>query len=490
MVVEFLLAFFMFHYLRRSLKTTDLLPRWNKILRGGMIASVVLIIVGASVTSIKAFVPWLAFSLLLFIGYLIYYKEEFKHAKSVLIAVLPLLIASFLGEVVQLISAGFYQSWENYFEVADGFSFIWMIVMLFITNKQNKALAKEREKRLEEEKQNKVMATLKAELEVQVAERTAELTLQKEELQHALHELKSTQSQLIHSEKMASLGVLTAGIAHEIQNPLNFINNFSEVNTELIAEMKAEIEKGNIKQIKTIADDIAANEEKINHHGKRADVIVKGMLQHSRTSSGIKEPTDINALCDEYLRLSYHAFLRQGSGSQGLRVKDKFSTEGMLLANAAFKMDVDPTLPLVNVIPQEIGRVFLNLFNNAFWAVNEKKKQHLSGYEPIVSVRTKKVGDQILISVKDNGDGIPQDIMDKIFQPFFTTKPTGQGTGLGLSLSYDIVKAHGGTIEVKTHYCPPGGEIKVASKEGEARPDDPVGRGSEFIVQLPALSIP
>jgi signal transduction histidine kinase len=267
-------------------------------------------------------------------------------------------------------------------------------------------------------------------------------------LQHTLTNLKSTQSQLVQSEKMASLGELTAGIAHEIQNPLNFVNNFSEVNKELLVEMKDEIDKGNIEEVKAIANDIIDNEEKINHHGKRADAIVKGMLQHSRSSTGVKEPTDINALADEYLRLAYH----------GLRAKDKSF-------NATIETDFDNNIDKINVIPQDIGRVILNLITNAFYAVTEKKKLNIENYEPTVSVSTKKLNNIIQLTVKDNGNGIPQKVIDKIFQPFFTTKPTGQGTGLGLSLSYDIIKAH-------------GGEIKVETKEGQ---------GSEFIIKLPAI---
>jgi two-component system NtrC family sensor kinase len=227
---------------------------------------------------------------------------------------------------------------------------------------------------------------------------------------------------------------------------LNFVNNFSEVNTELIDEMKQEMDKGNLVDAKVIANDIKENEQKINHHGKRADAIVKGMLQHSSSSSGVKEPTDINALADEYLRLAYH----------GLRAKDKSF-------NTTMKSDFDKTIGNISIIPQDIGRVVLNLINNAFYAVDEKKRSGIDGYEPSVSVSIKKVGDNVLISVKDNGNGIPRKILDKIFQPFFTTKPTGQGTGLGLSLSYDIVKAH-------------GGELKVETKEGE---------GSSFTIQLP-----
>jgi len=259
------------------------------------------------------------------------------------------------------------------------------------------------------------------------------LQLKNEEVELTLSQLKSAQSQLIQSEKMASLGELTAGIAHEIQNPLNFVNNFSEVSNELVKEMVDEVAKGNSEEVKAIAYDVVQNLEKINHHGKRAADIVKGMLQHSRSSSGQKELTDMNALCDEYLRLSYH----------GLRAKDKSF-------NATMKTDFDLSIGNINIIPQDIGRVILNLITNAFYVVNEKAKLNQPGYEPTVSVSTKKEVNKVLVSVKDNGNGIPDKIKEKIFQPFFTTKPTGQGTGLGLSLSYDIVKAHGGEIKVET----------------------------------------
>jgi signal transduction histidine kinase len=271
---------------------------------------------------------------------------------------------------------------------------------------------------------------------------------QKEKLQKTLDELKSTQSQLIQSEKMASLGELTAGIAHEIQNPLNFVNNFSEVNAELIEEAQREAGSGNQDTLNELLGDIKANSEKITFHGNRADAIVKSMLQHSRKTSAQKELTDINALCDEYLRLAYH----------GLRAKEKSF-------NAQFETDFDLSLPKVNVVSQDIGRVILNLINNAFYAVNERyKKEGKEGYVPQVKVSTRQVGDQIEITVTDNGGGIPPNIREKIFQPFFTTKPTGEGTGLGLSMSYDIITmGHGGKME-------------VVSKEGE---------GSSFILQIP-----
>ncbi|WP_051638342.1 ATP-binding protein [Maribacter sp. Hel_I_7] len=272
-------------------------------------------------------------------------------------------------------------------------------------------------------------------LDLQVKENQATALLtEKKRLENTLSNLQTTQSQLIQAEKMASLGELTAGIAHEIQNPLNFVNNFSEVSNELIDEMNEELDKKDLEEAKAISLDIKQNLEKINHHGKRADNIVKGMLQHSRSSSGTKEPTNINALADEYLRLAYH----------GLRAKDKSF-------NAELVTDFDEHIGKVNMIPQDMGRVILNLITNAFYAVNEKNQQKPKDYKPIVSVSTKRVGDKIEIKVTDNGNGIPKHVIDKVFQPFFTTKPTGQGTGLGLSMSYDIVtKGHGGELHVET----------------------------------------
>jgi signal transduction histidine kinase len=275
----------------------------------------------------------------------------------------------------------------------------------------------------------------------------AEIEEQKTKVETTLAELKLTQAQLIQSEKMASLGELTAGIAHEIQNPLNFINNFSEINNEMLDEAHQEMDKGNSEEVKNILRDIKGNSEKINHHGKRADAIVKGMLQHSQSSKGQKEPTDINTLADEYLRLAFH----------GLRAKDKSF-------NVTIKTDFDKSIENINIIPQDIGRVILNLISNSFYAVDEKKKTGLVNYEPTVSMTTKKIEGKVQIEIGDNGNGISQNIVDKIFQPFFTTKPTGQGTGLGLSLAYDIIKAH-------------GGELKVETTEGQR---------ALFIIQLPA----
>lgn len=293
-----------------------------------------------------------------------------------------------------------------------------------------------------------------------------EIKAAKQKAEEALTELKATQRQLIQSEKMASLGELTAGIAHEIQNPLNFVNNFSEVSKELIEEMKEELAMGNLQLVHEIVSDIEQNLGKIHHHGKRADGIVKGMLLHSRSGSGQKEPTDLNMLCDEYLRLAYH----------GLKAKDQSF-------NASFLFEADKSLPKVAVVPQDIGRVLLNLINNAFYAVDERKRQQPDGYEPMVTVSTEKTESTVQILVKDNGNGIPQKVLDKIFQPFFTTKPTGEGTGLGLSLSYDIVKAHGGELKVETEEARPPAR---AGWDG----DDPVrqGGGTKFVVSLQMIN--
>lgn len=267
-------------------------------------------------------------------------------------------------------------------------------------------------------------------------------------IEGALKDLKSVQAQLIESEKMASLGEVTAGIAHEIQNPLNFVNNFSQVNEELLEELNEEVAKGNLDEITSISKDITGNQKKITQHGKRAEMIVRSMLQHTRTSTGQKEPVNINLMAEECLKLSYH----------GLRAKEK-----SFVAN--LQMDFDQNLGTVSVIQQDMVRVFVNLFNNAFYSMNEKARFHINGYEPAIWVSTKRINSKIEINVKDNGMGISKTIRDKIFQPFFTTKPTGQGTGLGLSMSYDIIKVH-------------NGELIVNSTEGE---------GAEFLIRIQSV---
>ncbi len=390
----------------------------------------------------------------LLLSFLFFKKERDRLTNLSVVAAFPVFflwsvgygtssIGSFLIEKSGKISSAFLQWLSKHSMVIEMFCIAWFAILFTWILLQRYAMLRKQytQQALDRElEKSELMNQQKELLEKQVEERTAEL-------KNSLEELKSTQAQLIQSEKMASLGELTAGIAHEIQNPLNFINNFSEVNTELIDEMQTELTNDNKPAAFTIANSIKENEQKINHHGKRADSIVKNMLQHSRQNNGQKEVTDVNALVDEYMRLSYH----------GLRAKDKSF-------NALMETHFDPSIGNIELLPQDMGRVFLNLFNNAFYSVMQKKKLQPQGYEPAIIVSTKKTESGVEIKVKDNGMGIPQKVLDKIYQPFFTTKPTGKGTGLGLSMSYDIItKGHNGTL-------------KVATKEGEY---------AEFIITLP-----
>jgi signal transduction histidine kinase len=456
MSTEFIIIILVVVYLRRALKAKLFIPEWHDKLQWLLYFSIGLIVAQAIIDNVRIPLHWAGMIMLGSLLYLLNKNEKFKEAKFLVTAILPYLLIAFVVELIRLISIDFFNKWSSWIDAAQTFAVIWGVGTWIVTRRQRKELIKARQKAIEEEQNNKVISAMKAQLEVEVADRTAELRKQKEELEVTLDELKATQAQLIQSEKMASLGELTAGIAHEIQNPLNFVNNFSDVNRELLAEMKHEINVGNLNEAKNIAKDIEDNEEKINFHGKRADAIVKSMLQHSRSSSGKKEPTDINALADEYLRLAYH----------GLRAKDKSF-------NAKFETDFDDSIGQINIVHQDIGRVLLNLINNAFYSVSEKQSQQIPGYEPTIRVTTKKTRDRsdpdsnrdrVEITVADNGNGVPKKVLDKIFQPFFTTKPTGLGTGLGLSLSYDII--------TRGH----GGELKVETKEGE---------GAEFIIILP-----
>ncbi len=474
-----LVHLFLVQFIREYLNTKVNAPKWDKLLIASVVLMPVYLIFFLLITplappSYDSFMnagialtyEIVVFTIALTLIHL--YRKKYQPAKFLLLTLAPFLIiwsvvefASIIYSIINELLTGNSDnplSSINFFFYAEFFTTSWIVLFFSTALTRNytdarkvlaqQAVEKERTEKEMEIQKRELIQKQKIDLEKQVAERTAEVVHQKEAVENTLKELQSTQAQLIQSEKMASLGELTAGIAHEIQNPLNFVNNFSELNTELIKEMVEEVDKGNITEVKAIAKDIQDNEEKINHHGKRADAIVKGMLQHSRSSSGQKEPTDINALADEYLRLAYH----------GLRAKDKSF-------NATLKTDFDESIGRINIIPQDIGRVILNLITNAFYVVGEKKKENPGGYDPTVAISTKKIGNKVEIKVSDNGNGIPQKVLDKIFQPFFTTKPTGQGTGLGLSLSYDIVKAH-------------GGELKVETKEGE---------GTIFIIQLPVV---
>jgi two-component system, NtrC family, sensor kinase len=447
-------------FVRDYLETSVRMPEWDKYLKYSWVIAIPLLAVG-QLLSIN-FIGDKYFYLILFIiVYAVYQSKDFRSARLLLIAVLPIVGFSIIDDFLSYATPEFYKSYEGVFDSIRGFAITWTIGFGIYALRYNK---KEKIQRKKEKEEREALEAKRLELENQVAERTLEITKQKEELELTLSQLRTTQTQLIQSEKLASLGELTAGIAHEIQNPLNFVNNFSELSVDLVKELKEELEKPekDWRLIDDLTNDLIQNQDKINHHGKRASNIVKSMLEHSRASTGTKELTDINALADEYLRLSYH----------GLRAKDKSF-------NASMITQFQESLPKITVIPQDIGRVLLNLINNAFYAVNQRSYQLASSlkldassinesetYTPSVFVSTKQVKKTVEIRVKDNGTGMPESVKNKIFQPFFTTKPTGQGTGLGLSLSYDIVtKGHGGTLEVKT-------------KEGEY---------TEFIITLPYL---
>jgi len=331
------------------------LPQWEKLFKNALFFSVLLIVIEV-ISSSSDFTKWIWHIYLLGLLVIPLQQKELRGIRMFIVAFVPYILVSLVSDLTEAINADFFKTNESYFKNASGLSFIWLAAIFYSQNRQNKAAEKDRIKRQHEDELNRAIAIRKVELESMVAERTAELTQQKEEMEHALDELRTTQSQLIQSEKMASLGELTAGIAHEIQNPLNFVNNFSEVSSELLDEMQTEMDHGNADEVKLIVADLKQNLEKINHHGKRADSIVKGMLLHSRASSGQKEATDINALADEYLRLAYH----------GLRAKDK-------TFNAKFETDFDESIGKISVIPQDMGRVILNLLTNAFYVVAEKR---------------------------------------------------------------------------------------------------------------------
>ena len=447
LVQKGIFTFFVFRFLRNYYDTANRYPQYDNILKKSWLVVIPFYIL-ASIPGLRFMKDWYYEVFILVAAFFIYKGRFNRNTKVLWTAVFPASIAIVVSIFFRLLFPSFHNEYSELFETAKVFTFLWMIGFGIYANKQNKVEVQQRQKAEEERLRTEAK---KQELEYQVAERTAELRKQKEALEETIEELKATQNQLVQAEKMASLGELTAGIAHEIQNPLNFVNNFSELSVELAKELQEELERGEQDKdlIADLVSDLVQNQEKINHHGKRAASIVRGMLQHSRTSTGQKEETDLNDLADEYLRLSYH----------GLRAKDK-------TFNADFKTHLDPDVPKVNIIPQDFGRVLLNLFNNGFYAVQQKAKMNITGYKPVVEVITEmnKKDEEIIIKVRDNGTGIPETVKNKIFQPFFTTKPTGQGTGLGLSLAFDIIiKGHGGTLDVN-------------STDGE---------GTEFVITIP-----
>ena len=433
------------HAVRKSLETAERLPEWDKILSKIWIVSIALFLL-AQMPYLGFIGDWYGELIYIVLLITVFLLRDYRPAWQFSVALLPYAAVYVVNKLIALLAPSFFEANDGYFETAQSFAFLWLVGFGIYAFIQNNKEVKQRKKA---EEKARLEAAKKAELEHLVVERTTELTQQKEELEKTLDELKAAQTQLIHSEKMASLGELTAGIAHEIQNPLNFVNNFSELSVELAHELIDEIEKPVPDKglVKDLVKDLSQNQEKINHHGKRAANIVSGMLQHARSSTGKKEPTDLNELADEYLRLAYH----------GLRAKDKEF-------NAKMVTNFDPAIGKIEVVPQDMGRVFLNLINNAFYAVTQKKRSiaqdnpTAAAYEPTVTVSTRLITPpssgglrEVEIRIRDNGTGIPDSLKAKIFQPFFTTKPTGQGTGLGLSLAYDIVtKGHGGTMEVES----------------------------------------
>ena len=421
--------------LRRFLDLPARLPRWNRALGWIWVPGVALFVL-SQVFRVR--IPTLADAYWLFVLAVLVAVlaavRAYRPARTLLLALAPFVLYKALEYGLEDTSGKLPKHLDSVLDTTQGFIIIWLVTFIFIARSQKKTLEKERLLREEEEKAKRLIEAQNVELERQVAERTAALTHQAEELRAALTELRATQAQLVQSEKMASLGELTAGIAHEIQNPLNFVNNFADVSGELLGELREEQERtprDPALEAELLAD-IAQNLQKIHHHGQRAASIVKGMLEHSRASTGERRPTNVNQLADEYLRLAY----------QGLRAKDKSF-------NATLSTDFASALPLVEASGPDLGRVLLNLFSNAFYAVRQRQLQAPAGFEPTVSVQTRQRGSHIEIRVRDNGMGITPGVRQKIFQPFFTTKPAGEGTGLGLSLSYDIVtQGHGGTLTV------------------------------------------
>ena len=437
--------------LSRFLDLPQRLPRWNRLLNYIWVPAAVMF-GAAALLHIRGALwgDWYWLLVQLVILAVLFAVREYRPSRTLFFATLPFVLYKVVEIVLEDANGKIPKSFDGFMDSTQGFVLIWLFTFIFIARSQKKTLEKERVLREEEAKAKRLIEAQNMQLEHLVAERTAALTNQAEELRTTLTELRQTQAQLVQSEKMASLGELTAGIAHEIQNPLNFVNNFAEVSAELLTELEEEQQKPDrdLDLEAELLADLKQNLVKISQHGGRAASIVRGMLEHSRTSSGERTITDLNQLADEYLRLAYH----------GLRAKDKSF-------NATLKPDFDTTLPPTEVIAQDLGRVLLNLLNNAFYAVRQRQQRGgEAGYAPTVGISTRRVGERAEIRVRDNGAGIPEAVREKIFQPFFTTKPTGEGTGLGLSLSYDIItQGHGGTLA-------------VTSQEGSF---------TEFVISLP-----
>lgn len=443
----YLISLFLAFRLRKFIfLEPELVQKWDMLFTRIMVASGILFI--ASQIS-REYVPLFlgGYAILFWLFWKFYKHPDFSGMRTLMFSLAPLGAIFFISDFFYYFLNDFFDEYKTYFELAKGVAWVWLIATIIMYRRQTKALQMERKLRMDQEKQGRLDSIRKAQLEMLVQERTSEITAQNDKLQQALIELSAAQAQLVHAEKMASLGELTAGIAHEIQNPLNFINNFSELNSELAAELHHALETGDLEDAKALAGDIKANQQKVVHHGKRADSIVKSMLQHSRGSGSAREMVSLNALAEECIRLSYH----------GMRAKEKSF-------NAKMETNFDEEVGMVEMVPGDISRVLLNICTNAFYAVMQRSKNSEEDYQPAVWMETGTMPGRVWVSISDNGKGIPTEVREKIFQPFFTTKPTGEGTGLGLSMSFEII--------TKGHE----GEIKVESTDGG---------GATFIIELP-----
>ena len=432
-----LISLFLLYYLKKSSEPDGLREDLKKYLNYGMILSGVLAVLTNTELPPVYLYQFFSFVLVGGIIYFIVNTPVFDKHKNLAITPLPIIGVSLLRFLVKLYDEEIYESIESYIDAAGVFAFIWAVTMWFNHRKQIKDRKLEQLIAKEKERQFHIAQEKKNELERMVSERTFEITQQKEELQEALDSLRSTQEQLIQQEKLASLGQLTAGIAHEIKNPLNFINNFSELSQDFLDEIEEELQKlpnsPEVDNIQDLLSDVKSNLGKIRHHGSRADGIVKSMLMHSRGGTGTKDPTDLNALIKEYANLAFH----------GMRANPN-------PINVDIQLELEESLPKVDLNSEDFSRVILNLVKNAFDAMREKIAKEGSGYKAKVIVRTKDLGDRVLIEVEDNGPGVPDDIRDKLLMPFFTTKKGTEGTGLGLSITHDIIKSHEGNLEISS----------------------------------------
>jgi two-component system, NtrC family, sensor kinase len=437
MILINIISLFLLYYLKKSSGPQGFPAHLTRYFKYGMLAAGALI--GIAIINLP---PQILFQLLSFvlvgaIVYLILYTPELESQKSMAITPLPIVGVELLKYLIETISPSIYNTLENYLNAAGFFALIWAVTMWLNHRKQMKEIEIERIFLKEQERQLKATAEQKSQLEVLVAERTSEILKQKEELQEALNHLQSTQEQLIQQEKLASLGQLTAGIAHEIKNPLNFVNNFSELSVDFLEEIGEEMakisESAEKENILELLEDVKSNLVKIRHHGARADSIVKSMLMHSRGGTGSMDPTDLNALIREYANLAFH----------GMRANPH-------PINVDIQLNLDETLPLIKLNAEDFSRVILNLVKNAFDAMRDKINAVGNEYKAAIKITTKELGDQILIEVEDNGPGVPDEIKDKLLMPFFTTKKGTEGTGLGLSITHDIIKSHEGKLDIES----------------------------------------